>query len=649
MRQVVQAANRVFRKWGAAKNQQSFFRRFTPPAYRPFASLLGPYPLSLFHVIPDPGQIIPYTEHELHTALLSFLFDTPAPRLAFSVPGDFRRLYIDFVLAPLSSPMLFKSLLSTAVLALLASRVVADLPTIEIIGNKFYYSNNGSQFLMKGVAYQQDTQNVTSDELFVDPLADATACARDIPYLEELSTNVIRVYALNTSQDHSECMLLLEEAGIYVIADLSQPDESIDRSDPQWNTELLARYTSVVDLFHNYTNILGFFAGNEVTNEASNTDASAFVKAAVRDTKAYIKEKGYRTIPVGYSANDDESIRLPLAEYFACGDEEDRADFFGINMYEWCGTSTFKTSGYSTITTEYENLGIPIFFSEYGCNKVQPRKFTEVQAIYSEEMTDIWSGGIVYLYFEELNNYGLVSVIDSTSVSTLTDFKNLKSQLASITPSYATANTAASASQSVTTCPTIGADWAATTVLPPTPDASVCACMNKANACVVDSSVDSADYSDLFSYVCNEVDCSGINGNGTTGDYGAYSGCDAKQKLNFALNLYYEASGSDASACDFSGSATTQSPATASSCKAVLSSAGVSGLGTVSGDVANAASATTDATTDATSGSGSTSGSSSSSTSTGKSSGASSVSGSGASFVLVAISCAALGFGLIMA
>lgn len=475
--------------------------------------------------------------------------------------------------------MLFKSLIAKAFITCCLSTLslADDLHAIEIVGNKFFFSNNGSQFLMRGVAYQQNSENSTAD--FVDPLADPESCKRDIPYLQELETNVIRVYALDVDQDHTECMQLLQDAGIYVIADLSVPDVSINRDDPEWNLELYNRYTGVVDLFHNYTNILGFFAGNEVTNAVNNTAASAFVKAAIRDTKSYIKAQGYRLIPVGYSSNDDTAIRVPLAEYFACGDEDDRADFFGMNMYEWCGKSTFKSSGYENITDEYSNLGIPIFFSEYGCNEVSPRIFQEVGTIYSDKMTDVWSGGIVYMYFQEANDYGLVSIDSSGDVKTLEDFNNLKSQLESISPSLAQSSDVGSTT--VTSCPTEGSDWEAATNLPPIPDDTVCNCMKKSLDCIVDSDVDEDDYEDLFNYVCGEISCDGINANGTSGDYGAYSICNSKDRLSFVLNLYYLKH----SACDFSGSATLQDAHTASTCSAYLKSAGTSGLGTVEGSV----------------------------------------------------------------
>lgn len=506
--------------------------------------------------------------------------------------------------------MLFQGfcLLAAALLPVRAT----ELPAIEIVGNKFFYSNNGSQFYMKGIAYQQDTANATEGSSFVDPLADADACERDVPYLAAVATNTIRVYALNASQDHTACMELLQEHGIYVIADLSEPDLSIDRSTPSWTVDLYQRYTTIVDEFQNYTNILGFFAGNEVTNDNTNTDASAFVKAAVRDTKKYISDKGYRSIPVGYSSNDDANTRVAIADYFVCGDEDERADFYGINMYEWCGDSTFEKSGYADRTDEFKNLTVPVFFSEYGCNEVSPREFTEVGTLYSDDMTDVWSGGIVYMYFEEANNYGLIS-LDDGAVKTLEDYEYYSKEIWAISPTTANSDDVSSTSGTLT-CPTQDKNWKASTDLPPTPDDALCSCMEAAISCGVSDDATEDDYSEIFGYICGEIDCGGIEANGTTGSYGAYSFCSSKQQLDFVLNLYYQEQEQASSACDFDGKATTKSGSTASDCSTALEQAGSSGLGTVTASLSDSDSDST----------GTASGSSGTSTASSSSSGSSS-------------------------
>lgn len=232
-----------------------------------------------------------------------------------------------------------------------------------------------------------------------------------MPILQDLNTNTIRVYAIDPTADHKECMSLLADAGIYVIADLSDPSDSINRNDPRWETALYTRYTSVIDEMAGYTNTLGFFAGNEVSNTVATTDASAFVKAAVRDMKAYIRSKNYRSgLGVGYATNDDKSIREAMADYFNCGEEEDGIDFWGYNIYSWCGDSSYSASGYKDRTEEFQDYSVPVFFAEYGCNDVTPRKFTEIDALFGTQMNDVWSGGIVYMYFQEANDYGTLSL-----------------------------------------------------------------------------------------------------------------------------------------------------------------------------------------------------------------------------------------------
>ncbi|KAH0162554.1 carbohydrate-binding module family 43 protein, partial [Aureobasidium melanogenum] len=502
--------------------------------------------------------------------------------------------------------------IATAIAAasMLVSKVAADVDPIVIKGSKFFYKTNGTQFFMRGVAYQEDVQN-TTDSSYTDPLADESTCARDIPYLQALRTNTIRVYAIDPTKNHDACMNMLADAGIYVVSDLSAPDQSINRNDPAWNDDLYQRYISVVDALANYTNTLGFFAGNEVSNSQNTTNASAFVKAAVRDTKAYIKNAGYRQLGVGYATSDDSTIRVDMADYFDCSsDTALNIDFWGYNVYSWCDPSNYVESGYQARTEEFSTYSVPVFFAEYGCNTHRPRTWGEVAALYGDNMTEVWSGGIVYMYFETSNEYGLVSIVND-AVSTLADYSNLKSAMATVSPSgvnsasYSPTNTIAS-------CPAIGTAWAAkASPLPPSPNRELCQCMFNSLSCTVKSSVSEESYGDMFGYVCGADSnaCAGIAHNATTGNYGAYSMCNSTEQLGFVLDQYYSAqpSAQRASACAFSGSATLKSGSkpTTGVCSSLMAQAGVQGTGVVT------ASPTTGAGAAATGGSGN-SGSSSS-------------------------------------
>lgn len=350
------------------------------------------------------------------------------------------------------------------------------------------------------------------------------------------------------------------------------------------------RYTAVVDSLQGYNNVMGFFAGNEVSNSVNTTAASAFVKAAVRDTKSYIKNQNYRSIGVGYATYDGD-IRDQLAQYFNCGSSSESIDFWGYNVYSWCGDSNYQKSGYADRVKFFENYSVPVFFAEYGCNDVKPRPFTEVGTIFSKPMVDTWSGGIVYMYFQEANQYGLVSV-SGNSVSTLDDFNNLSSQLAKVSPTL-TNSASYTASFTATTCPSVGPSWSAVaSPLPPAPNAALCNCEVPTLACVA-STTNEEDYGDIFGYICGAGNyCSGINANATTGSYGALSGCNAKEQLDFVMNRYYVSNQQKlgASACGFSGKASIKpTTSAAGTCLSLVQAAGTNGAGTVASPTGNAA------------------------------------------------------------
>ncbi|KAK3333058.1 Glucanosyltransferase-domain-containing protein [Cercophora scortea] len=481
----------------------------------------------------------------------------------------------------------------------LAKLAVSSLPPIVTKGQYFFYSHNGTQFYIRGIAYQQginvDGTSANPDtSSYLDPLSDAASCKRDIPYLQKLGTNTIRVYAVNPDKNHDECMTALDAAGIYVIADLGEPKQSIVSASPEWNTDLYTRYTAVIDSLAQYPNVIGFFAGNEVVSNTSYTAAAAFVKAAVRDTKAYIASRNYtHWLGVGYANNDDPDTRDNLAAYFACGaDAAERVDFWGYNIYEWCGASTFADSGYAARTKEFANYPVPAFFAEYGCNTNPPgadnRLFQETGALYSSQMNKVWSGGIVYQYFQEENDYGLVNTT-STTVTELKSFPRLASAIASA--GYPTGTSLASYNPTNTppSCPPTSnsPSWipSPSPPLPPTPNTTLCACQYSSLTCVPTSNVlaNATAVGLLFATVCgldSGSACRDIRADVQKGVYGSLSACTGVQKLGFAVNQYYLDQKEAKGACDFGGQAVTRTVgAVESSCVAAIASGTGGGSG----------------------------------------------------------------------
>jgi hypothetical protein len=466
----------------------------------------------------------------------------------------------------------------------LAGSAVAQLPSITMKGSKFFYPN-GTQFFMKGVAYQQDTaasdgnggSTFDKTEDFKDPLANKDRCTKDIPKLVELGTNTIRTYAIDPEADHSFCMGKLQDAGIYVVSDLGQPNLSINRDDPAWNVELFDRYKAVVDEMGKYSNVIGFFAGNEVSNNDTNTQASAYVKAAVRDTKKYIADTSDRWMGVGYAANDDPDIRIDIAHYFNCGPVEEAIDFWGYNIYSWCGESSLQESGYNDQADFFRNYSVPVFFAEYGCNNegAENRLFQETGALYEDAMTEVFSGGIVYMYFQEANDYGLVNMTRDGSVVELQPaFDNLAEHHHDADPQGVNMDDYTPDAEAAE-CPSISEVWKVDPELPPTPDSSLCDCAVAASSCVRKNNLDPEEFADMFDIICGDFPeiCAGINGNATTGVYGAYSMCNAGEKLDYVLGQYLEATDNNSDSCDFGGNAQTQSGSEESGCSDKLAAA----------------------------------------------------------------------------
>ncbi|OJD22689.1 hypothetical protein ACJ73_05962 [Blastomyces percursus] len=311
-------------------------------------------------------------------------------------------------------------------LAGVASSVQArasKITPVTVKGNAFWQGNK--RFYMRGVDYQPGGASKVED-----PIADPEICKRDIAKFKELGLNTIRIYTVDNSKDHDECMQALADAGIYLVLDVNTPKYSINRNEPEisYNDVYLQNIFATVAMFAKYDNTLAFFSGNEVINDGPTSKTAPYVKAVTRDIRQFIRQQGLREVPVGYSAADVDSNRLQMAQYMNCGPDDERSDFFAFNDYSWCDPSTFENAGWDKKVELFSGYGLPLFLSEYGCN-TNTREWNEVKALYSEKMTSVYSGGLVYEYSQEPNNYGLVE-LKGGKAKTLKDFDTLKKAFA---------------------------------------------------------------------------------------------------------------------------------------------------------------------------------------------------------------------------
>lgn len=119
--------------------------------------------------------------------------------------------------------------------------------------------------------------------------------------------------------------------------------------------------------------------------------------------------------------------------------------------YQWCGDNTFKGSGYDKLVEDYTSYSLPVFFTEYGCNEVRPRVWEEVGALYSEDMTGVFSGGLVYEFTEEDNEYGIVE-LDDDNATIMSEYDSLLAAFAKA-PSEPTIPSSATTPNRPVDCP----------------------------------------------------------------------------------------------------------------------------------------------------------------------------------------------------
>ncbi|KAK0356644.1 1,3-beta-glucanosyltransferase [Friedmanniomyces endolithicus] len=144
----------------------------------------------------------------------------------------------------------------------------------------FFAGDN--RFYIRGVDYQPGGSSGAAD-----PIANVAGCTRDIVEFKKLGINTVRVYTVDNTANHDQCMAALAAAGIYLALDVNTPHYAINRADPapSYNSEYLQSVFATIDAFAKYDNTLLFFSGNEVINDDNTTNCAPYVKAVTRDMK----------------------------------------------------------------------------------------------------------------------------------------------------------------------------------------------------------------------------------------------------------------------------------------------------------------------------------------------------------------------------
>jgi hypothetical protein len=291
---------------------------------------------------------------------------------------------------------------------------------IEIRNNFFYL--NGQRWSPKGVCYQPQDG--------VDPLSDdklSVILSLVNGDWKTLGINSIRVYQVDPTLPHDQVMQYLAANNIYVEVGAVTAGTSIHSDNPQYTAAFLKRIKSVADAFAKYDNVLYFSISNEAINPDNGKTPGyaipSIVKAGARDLRAYMAQKGYRNVPVGCAERDAPEYTIQAAAAYMCGPANERLDILGYNCYRWAGGDLQgHLNAYYQLCQQFMFNGatpvIPVIMTEFGANTIQPRPFDDVPYLFgtkavvsngnSINMADLFSGGYVFRYEEDGNQFGLV-------------------------------------------------------------------------------------------------------------------------------------------------------------------------------------------------------------------------------------------------
>ncbi|KAI1659097.1 glycoside hydrolase family 72 protein [Daldinia decipiens] len=285
---------------------------------------------------------------------------------------------------------------------------MANPITPVTIQGRYFWKGN-MRFIISGVVYR--SYGLSADMLADDRIEDLEHA---IPLLRELGINTLLISYIDVTKSHKACMNLLAEHEIYVLVSIKSvfPVFNHNATMMSYTSKSMQRFFRAVEHLASYPNLLGFTIPNSSIKDLAPAIAGPMVRAIVRDIRRYLGllavKKHQRVVPVGLVALD---IGLPLRdqfEYWCSGDDNETVDFFIFDFNHPGPKKTTQASRDPGALEIFFNTHIPVSIL-YSDMHFMPRQFPETRTIYLDpDMRRVFSGGIVFQFFDGSHNNGLV-------------------------------------------------------------------------------------------------------------------------------------------------------------------------------------------------------------------------------------------------
>jgi beta-galactosidase/beta-glucuronidase len=257
---------------------------------------------------------------------------------------------------------------------------------------------NGERILLKGVNYTPTPIGEAPGDS--DLFANIDILSRDLPLIQNMGCNLIRIYNLRDSTNLAKYTPFLDMChahAIHVAVGMWVPYNA-DFSERKVREQYSTKFVNMVKAFKDHPAILMWLFGNELNHHIKDHDALFQTVATCKDAVHDIEAAAGVWHPVSTPIGDCKDLEKLIAKYDDCVDI-------------WC-TQLYRGATFGRLWTQIERAtSKPCLMTEFGCdaydNNAQ-KEDEETQAsfdvgLFNEilEHRDLCIGGIVFGYVDQ--------------------------------------------------------------------------------------------------------------------------------------------------------------------------------------------------------------------------------------------------------